>query len=559
MTTSSTAAAREWFHVRDGRTCGPTDAGDLIELLKSHTIAPDSLVWCQGMTAWTTPAEAIAAGLPTLPAKDGPAMPWLPPSPPSSASGARIQEPQGRNPVPVRGRAASPERVKPDSYLAAHWRGDYSLARSFWLNHLLIAGLCVFALCAATGMIDRSLGERPSLVLALTLPILALLSCVQGWQLVGTWRSAGRRTLLRGRAGLSRFVRTLLVIDMAGTAIIVLGASAGHVQAALSGLPVPVPGAIVRDQGRRIDFSGPITSASPEIFRHALALAPSVRLARLSSNGGSVAAGRQIATMVREAGLDTEVAQTCASACTLVFFGGHRRILRDGGRLGFHSYSSDAMTPQALLADEEVERKTYQAAGLPADFVERIFSVPSSRVWYPQRDEVIAAGFATAEIPSAATGADTSRDAVQQGTAAFLAGDYGTALRLFRTAAGNRNATAEYDLGLLYGLGLGVARDEAAASAWFTRAAADGEPGARVMATGIQPLWQVAVEAPATASPATASPATGSHVSVAPVSVAPVAASAMVGSPVAGAHALVVGPHPSGAAARQAASNGRSP
>lgn len=508
MTASPTNTAREWFHASEGRTCGPTSLGDLVGFLRSREIQPGSLVWCQGMTAWQTPAEAIAAGPPAPPDQGGPATPWLPPPLPASVAS---QRPHGRDPASTADRLdASTGRARPNSYVAAHWRGDLSLARSFWLNHILIAGLAVFALLAATGQIDRGLGERPALVLALTLPILVLLLLVQGWQIAGTWRSARRRAFLRGHDVLRRFVQTLLVIDMAGTAIIVLGASVNHVQAALSGLPVAVAGAIVRDEGRRIDLSGPLTPASPEIFRHALALAPGVRLARLSSDGGSVPAARQIATVIRDAGLDTEVAQTCASACTIVFFGGHHRILRDGARLGFHSYSSPTMTPQAIVADEEVERKTYQAAGLPADFIERIFSVPPSRVWYPQRDEAIAAGFATAETTSAVPHGDNLRSTVQQGTAAYLAGDYAAALRLFRIAAGTGDATAEYDLGLLYSLGLGVTQDEAAAAAWFSKAAADGQPTAKAVASGLPPGRQVAAASPVLAPPV---PVTGPHLS----------------------------------------------
>ena len=122
----------------------------------------------------------------------------------------------------------------------------------------------------------------------------------------------------------------------------------------------------------------------------------------LESPGGRVGQARAIAGMIRAAGLDAEVTTSCVSACTIMFFSGRHRWLREGARLGFHSYSSAAMTPQAIVLDEEIDRRAYTEAGVSPAFIERIFSVPPAQVWYPAREEVAVAGFATSEVPARA-------------------------------------------------------------------------------------------------------------------------------------------------------------
>jgi hypothetical protein len=79
------------------------------------------------------------------------------------------------------------------SYFARHWRGELSLARSWWLGGVLINGLCVgilFAIAAQTTIIifDRS----RAIAVVLLLAQIALTIVVYIWALIGTWRSAGR-------------------------------------------------------------------------------------------------------------------------------------------------------------------------------------------------------------------------------------------------------------------------------------------------------------------------------------------------------------------------------
>ena len=62
---------------------------------------------------------------------------------------------------------------------------------------------------------------------------------------------------------------------------------------------------------------------------------------------------------------------------------------------------------------------------------------------------------------------------------AYKAGDYATALCLLRGPAENGVAAAQSGLGVMYGLGKGVARNDREAVKWYRRAAAQGLRGAQ--------------------------------------------------------------------------------
>ncbi len=67
----------------------------------------------------------------------------------------------------------------------------------------------------------------------------------------------------------------------------------------------------------------------------------------------------------------------------------------------------------------------------------------------------------------------------QAGLEAYNRGDYMTALREFRPLADQGGASAQNNLGVLYGKGQGVPQDYAQARHWWEKAAAQGDAKAQ--------------------------------------------------------------------------------
>ncbi len=66
-----------------------------------------------------------------------------------------------------------------------------------------------------------------------------------------------------------------------------------------------------------------------------------------------------------------------------------------------------------------------------------------------------------------------------EGVAAYERGDYATAFREMKPLAEQGNASAQYNLGFMYGNGEGVTQDYAEAVRWYRRAAEQGHAGAQ--------------------------------------------------------------------------------
>jgi hypothetical protein len=64
----------------------------------------------------------------------------------------------------------------------------------------------------------------------------------------------------------------------------------------------------------------------------------------------------------------------------------------------------------------------------------------------------------------------------KDGFATYDHGDYATALRIWRPLADRGDASAQFNLGLMYSHGQGVPQDYAAATQWYRKAADHGDP-----------------------------------------------------------------------------------
>jgi TPR repeat protein len=67
----------------------------------------------------------------------------------------------------------------------------------------------------------------------------------------------------------------------------------------------------------------------------------------------------------------------------------------------------------------------------------------------------------------------------EDGIAYYQRGDYANALQIFRSLAAQGDASAQFNLGVMYDLGQGVTQDYVEAVKWYRLAAAQGNAGAQ--------------------------------------------------------------------------------
>jgi uncharacterized membrane protein YhaH (DUF805 family) len=287
---------------------------------------------------------------------------------------------------------------------ARYWRGLYPLGPSYWLVNVGLGVLAEIALIGFFRVFDPegTIDPVPAFLgFSAAGLILAVLTV---WLRIGAFRSAQRRATERQLAGRRAFWPRLaqflvvppLLLDGAlfyFIAIMLLT----FFPMAFENDPT-VPDYIVRalPDGSSLQIDGGVKYGLAEAVAAELRAHPGIRTVVLESPGGRLGASEQVAQLIGAQGLDTYVSTHCESACTRIFVAGQDRVLREGGKLGFHSGRTDLQLPPAVVAAmNETFAAHYVSAGVSADFMQRAEAVSPASIWYPTDAELLAAHVVT--------------------------------------------------------------------------------------------------------------------------------------------------------------------
>lgn len=145
---------------------------------------------------------------------------------------------------------------------------------------------------------------------------------------------------------------------------------------------------------------------------------------RLTSKGGYIEAAYEMAAILADYGLKTEVEGECASACAILFVAGTERRMNRGGRIGLHPSSWGVDSMRSYYEDwredsgwkdefafaewvyDEGQRDAnklithFLTHGVSAEFSVKVVSLGMGTMWYPTRTEMEAAGFLSPDAPA---------------------------------------------------------------------------------------------------------------------------------------------------------------
>ena len=300
---------------------------------------------------------------------------------------------------------AAPVQHRKANYVVRHWRGELSLATSYWVNGFLASIFGAAAVAALTVLILQIRSNHVALMVAVSMWVVVLV--VTLWQLVGIWRSASRPGA-DGKtsrwAGLAKvgvvagLLRTALEFGQEGVPMLTAAARQGTWLQDNGRWEVRV-----KSDGTEIEFSGGIGHGFAADLEAALAANPDVRLVHLNlGKGGLLAEADRAFRVIRKRGLPTYVAFECNSACTHVFLAGRQRFLEQGARLGFHAPSSPFSLGRQSKSALEDERRFLVAAGVAPAFAARAVGTPHDEMWFPTLEELVDGGVVTRVTPGAA-------------------------------------------------------------------------------------------------------------------------------------------------------------
>ncbi|MES2038403.1 MAG: ATP-dependent Clp protease proteolytic subunit [Pseudomonadota bacterium] len=294
---------------------------------------------------------------------------------------------------------APPSQSGTGNYIKAHWRGQLSLGKSFWLNGVgignLLAALMVTGLARLMEASDTSL----RILAGVSLLGFAIAVLVWLWSITGIIRSASKHTA-RGGSGLVAGLTLLLAFfNILG---MLLNASSSYVpQMKEFAMLASGHDSMKRveistsDKGDVLQLRGTIGEGSMASFADALKKNPQVKTVSLSSPGGRLREAQQIAKLIKSGQLNTYVEGECSSACTYVFLAGKDRAATPNAHIGFHQPSFPGIGGAELAVATDSMAKHYRAANLPEDFIQIAIHTKAEGMWYPNREEMVKAGVIT--------------------------------------------------------------------------------------------------------------------------------------------------------------------
>ena len=278
------------------------------------------------------------------------------------------------------------------NYFVRHWRGQLTLPVSYWANNWGAAVVC-WGLIIAANKVLADVSLRAQSATALTLHgVLLMVAC---WCAVGVWRSAGYHTARGGARGWAAAAQILVVLGVVGTMsnffVYNLPQMKEHWLIALDRDPLgSIETKMTRDR-KGLVLSGTLGAGSAEKIRTELDQEPNIQTLVLETSGGRVGEAALIAKLVHERKLKTYVDSHCESACTVILLAGADRAVTANARVGFHRAYFPGMSPEQDKAMTDDLIAQYREAGLPETFLARVRETQSEDMWFPSRDELLAA------------------------------------------------------------------------------------------------------------------------------------------------------------------------
>ena len=290
------------------------------------------------------------------------------------------------------------------TYLRRHWRGELSLARSFWVNVILVN---LAALAAAVWVNENGPDWDPVVFARASLAVTAThLLLLTPWQIIGCWRSATRHAKETGRRLGGALVKSLLTFGLIST-VGTLSIDAEYYRQLFKFAVQPPVSAyhyevFVLPESDAIQVQGDLGNGLTAEVALALDEAPNTTAIILESDGGYVTEGEKLGALIQQKGLNTYSFEGCYSACTLAFIGGKNRYLGPAANLGFHEYRGlieDRGDREVLDQQQREAQLRYREQGVSLAFTDRMFQAENDDFWFPSHDELRRSGVIQDVLP----------------------------------------------------------------------------------------------------------------------------------------------------------------
>jgi curved DNA-binding protein CbpA len=287
------------------------------------------------------------------------------------------------------------ENRKKLNYICKHWRGELSLAISFWVNVCLIN---IIIMSLVNWFVQNSPIDHPVISARVIFIIVISSLFVFTWQIVGLWRSCDRHVVVSDRAFWARTAQAMVVLCLVAN----LGNIASYwgiykevYQVGFQKDTTPAYTLSLRKNDSLIHLEGGLRFGVSKDVASLLKGNPDIGGIILDCSGGRIYEGRELSKLILIYGLDTYSLKGCYSAGTVAFISGTNRFLGTGATLGFHQYHMGYDRLDEFVDVEEEQEKDlliFKRKDIKKEFLEKLYTSSAEDLWFPSREELLSAG-----------------------------------------------------------------------------------------------------------------------------------------------------------------------
>lgn len=281
------------------------------------------------------------------------------------------------------------------NYIKKHWRGELPFSISFWVNLALLNVVVSFLFFILEIIIS---GFYPPLMAKLFLLFLILnLIIVYPWQIVGAWRASERYVKNKGSRFLSGGAKVIIIFGVIATVLDVSIDYPIYLSSFQLGFKKDTFATYsieLNSDKSLLHISGGIGFGISKETSEIIKANKTITGVVLDSKGGRIYEGRELFKLIKSHNLNTYTILGCYSACAIAFMGGENRTITNNANLAFHQYSSfsDAFAASTDLKKEQnIDKNLFIQQGVSKEFLDRVYKTESDDLWFPTKDELIAA------------------------------------------------------------------------------------------------------------------------------------------------------------------------
>lgn len=293
-------------------------------------------------------------------------------------------------------------------YLIKHWKGELSLARSFWINFVLFNILFTVQIAIYFGIIKYcviSLLIPYFLLTAFSYLFIVIALIITVWQITGIWRCCLNYIKL-GKKIQALIVMVIIELSIILTILTVIS-NYKITRATIKKENNFEYTITIVDNVTKIHLVGNIKKGLTKEIKNTLKSNPNITGIIIDSYGGSGIEGYKLAKLIENNKLNTYVSAICASAGTIAFIAGKERYIDIEAKIGFH-YAYGALDyPEVYyltrwdifpLKKTKNKRDKYQLRhiskyGVTKDFIDKLRDHKSIDLLYPSINDLLRSGY----------------------------------------------------------------------------------------------------------------------------------------------------------------------